>query len=445
LYASIPVSDSIVALSVPTGTVTAEIPVGDYPNRMAMSGDGQFLYVGLDGPGAVRRVDLITPTATLEFPLVPIPDCVFSNPTQAFDIVVLADNPHTIVVSAQRAGFSGPCTGGAVYDNGIPRPVQPQYYLGRYVIEPSALPTTVYGFPSDSDHYQMSTWAITPDGVTITHNTLVLTDSLGADYQYSEGYLYGTNGAKIDPVAQTLLGMYPGQGPIVRDPEADRVYLLAPVPSWYPRKLLIFDGDTFTPTTTFEMSSWAPPLVGWPKRMVMAGDERLALLTDAGHVYLIQLVTLTPRVALPAVLVSDPATVVDTFPFVDRCTQYPIILGGQEKARMTMCVTSVEIRLDGKMKFNFRWSVQFLTTDIDYVIKGPDSFFSNKYVTDNQGRRYDQVQAGGAAAQFVYFYRSNNQPADGWFVFPPRQPDATTFTYHDDHEHVFIDNLTLIH
>ena len=46
-----------------TATLGPSIVVGGEPRKVAVSDDGQFAYVGLHGPGAVRRVDLATFTA----------------------------------------------------------------------------------------------------------------------------------------------------------------------------------------------------------------------------------------------------------------------------------------------------------------------------------------------------------------------------------------------
>ncbi len=74
LYASVPstagaAGNSIVPIDPQTGTVGANTFVGSEPNKLALSDDGQFLYVSLDGTGAVRRVDVATLTAGPQFSL----------------------------------------------------------------------------------------------------------------------------------------------------------------------------------------------------------------------------------------------------------------------------------------------------------------------------------------------------------------------------------------
>src|SRR5688572_30652369 len=63
LYASIPGSagadgNSVVPIDPATGAVGTPIPVGSEPGKLALSDDGRYLYVGLNGENAVRRVML---------------------------------------------------------------------------------------------------------------------------------------------------------------------------------------------------------------------------------------------------------------------------------------------------------------------------------------------------------------------------------------------------
>ena len=155
-------------------------------------------------------------------------------------------------------------------------------------------------------------------------------------------------------------------------------------------------------------------------------------------------ITVKPYLAyLPLLIKPDPAAIVAEFPFTDRCVHFPVWYNGQD-VHMTMCVTSVQIRLDGQMKFNIRWSVEFLNNAISWVCKGSDVGNPNMNATDNFGNRYDHVQLGGAAAQQTCFYRGSGPAfADGWYLFPTAKPGATVFIFHDDDQHVAIGNIVL--
>lgn len=90
-------SGTVTPLNPTTGTLGTPIPVGLNPNKMAISGNGQYLYVGLNGANAVRRVDLATQTAGLQFSLGVVD--ILGNPTYPEDIVVMPGAPQTIAVS----------------------------------------------------------------------------------------------------------------------------------------------------------------------------------------------------------------------------------------------------------------------------------------------------------------------------------------------------------
>ena len=147
---------------------------------------------------------------------------------------------------------------------------------------------------------------------------------------------------------------------------------------------------------------------------------------------------------LPLIAKPDPAAIVKEYPFTDRCMQFPVQYNGQDAARVNMCVTSVQIRVDGQMRFNVKWTVEFLTNAIDWVRKNSDVGNRNMYLTNNLGNRYDHVALGGAAANAVYFYRVGGPTtATGWYLFPPAGSGATVFAFHDDDQHTVIENIVL--
>src|SRR5262249_29579485 len=72
IYASIPSSASnnpntITIIDPVSQNIGPSLAVGNNPAKLAISDDGQFLYVGLDGEGAVRRVNLASFSADLKF------------------------------------------------------------------------------------------------------------------------------------------------------------------------------------------------------------------------------------------------------------------------------------------------------------------------------------------------------------------------------------------
>ena len=93
---------SIVPIN-PDGSQETPIQVGIDPVRLAVSSDGQYLYVGLDGQPAVQRVNLATRTVELTILL---GSDSFFGPWYAEDIAVLPGEPQSIAVSLKKKGFS---------------------------------------------------------------------------------------------------------------------------------------------------------------------------------------------------------------------------------------------------------------------------------------------------------------------------------------------------
>src|SRR5207253_2244655 len=74
LYASVPSSagamgNSVAMIDPVSGKVGPFTFVGSEPGKLALSDDGKYLYVGLNGAAAVRRVDLAQQQPDLQFSL----------------------------------------------------------------------------------------------------------------------------------------------------------------------------------------------------------------------------------------------------------------------------------------------------------------------------------------------------------------------------------------
>lgn len=87
-------------VSRPAQLVSSSRFVGSEPNRLVSSTDGQYVYVGLDGAAAVRRVSLASLTANLQFFL--------GSGVFAGDMVALPGLPGSVAVSIHRRGVGPP-------------------------------------------------------------------------------------------------------------------------------------------------------------------------------------------------------------------------------------------------------------------------------------------------------------------------------------------------
>ena len=184
LYVSVPGNstaypNSIVVINPSTGAVEASVWVGSEPNVLALSDDGQYLYVGLDGAGAVRRMHVPTLTPGLQFS---VPGGSLSEVNCALDIAVMPGSPQTVAVVRRPLNSSG-SHGIAIYDDGVQRPDATTEWYGPRTIAFGADGTRLYG----GDGY--SAWALTVTGTGVTVAREVEVPGCGGRMVYWAGLL----------------------------------------------------------------------------------------------------------------------------------------------------------------------------------------------------------------------------------------------------------------
>lgn len=263
------------------GTLGQSIYVGSEPNKLALSDDGQFLYVGLDGTAAVRRVDLTTGTAGLQWPL----GANSCGQIKVEDMVVLAGDAHAVAIS-RRHGCSPRHDGVAVYDDGVMRPNMTPDHTGSNVIERSATADKLYGYNNESSEFGLRVMAVNANGVTITKTVLDLIDTYyGADIRYADGRIYATSGEVVDVDTLTLAGTIPAEGLVVPDPVAGQVYFIQFVPAPLFRA---FDIDTLSPLFDIQVPALAQDM-GYGRAFIGIGEGMFGFIKDDGSVYLLRL------------------------------------------------------------------------------------------------------------------------------------------------------------
>jgi IPT/TIG domain len=230
LYASINANgganaNAVVKIDPATRTIISSLPVGPSPGAMAMSEDGQFLYVGLLGASKIVRVDLQTFSKDIEFGL-PASSMSGNPPLYGGDLLVLPGLPRSVVVSLQNNCCSPAYEGVAIYDDSVPRTDRTDM-LGASRIVRGPTTSAIYGF-NDQGYSYFHRMFVTPTG--IKEDSSSATQGLLQSYtdiEYDGGLVFGTDGAVIDPVAMSLLGRIPVSGNAVRGDVANgRVHIL---------------------------------------------------------------------------------------------------------------------------------------------------------------------------------------------------------------------------
>jgi hypothetical protein len=283
LYASLPSSvglkgNSIVPIDPVTATVGNSVFVGSEPSKIALADDLHTIYVGLNGAGAVRRFDLNTQTAGLQFSLGYDPS---NGPRTPSDIAVMPGVPGTVAVSRNNADT-------AIYDDGVQRP-QTSLYGNLAFRSPSLLYSSTSG--------NIARLTVAANGLSQANT--VASGSSGR-IVYENGLAYLSGGTVVDPETDTIKGTFSGigfnNGSMYVDSASGRVFFLSE--SGSQSILRAFDLNTFLPLGTITISGivgGAGPGLG---SLVRWGANGLAFRTST-QVFLIETALVNAAIAVP--------------------------------------------------------------------------------------------------------------------------------------------------
>lgn len=271
IYASVPSSagalgNRLALIDPVSGTIASSVAVGSEPNALAVSENGQYIYVGLDGDNAVRRFDVATQTAGPQFSTVAGPR----------DISAMPGNPNSIAI-VRRASADEVL----IYDNGVPRTITKLHDVTGIAFSNS--PEVLYGANTESTSYEFSKMTVASCGVALTKGTRGIFPS--ADIKYDNGRVYATNGYVIDPEIPSLVGTFSTSDigfPVVEpDSKANRIYSLRMTGS--SATLYVFDMQTLVSLGALNL----PGVTGLPDSLVRWGANGLAFNTPT-QVFLLQ-------------------------------------------------------------------------------------------------------------------------------------------------------------
>ena len=285
LYASVPSSvgtggNSIKTIDPATGAITNSTFVGSEPNRLALADDGTTLYAALNGSFAVRRFDISTQTAGLQFSL---GNDSFFGRFVVNDLAVQPGNPNVVAVARYYQGVSPPEAGVAVFDSGVQRPnTGPGHIAGSDFIAFSTTPSTLYGGGTSGG---VRTMTIDANGVTVISTGPF---SVGTRIKFDNGLIFSSTGQVISASSGNLLGTFSGasSNAFVADSTVGRAYYLTTGQFGSPGPLTLraYDINTFVPVGTLTI----PNIVGTPTTLIRWGNNGLAFRTTANEFYLIQ-------------------------------------------------------------------------------------------------------------------------------------------------------------
>lgn len=289
LYASVPSSagsrgNSIIRIDPVAHKIGAHVFVGSEPGPMAASDDGQYLYVGLTGAGAVCRYNLQTQQAEFQFTLGNDPT---NGPYEPLALAVAPGQSHTVAVST-AAGYDFPI---AIYDDGSARPSD-------------------YLVPADQGCYSLafapgatSLYATVPDlagANTALASIPVLASGLGGaaalgsfdylmTYDPASGLAIGTEGTIAEPAIPRQLGRlgyaapYAGFRIIATTPDTahHRVYAVALTEYYSSLVLVEYDLNTMLPIGSWVLPGTMAQVNNPASSLSMCGPDALAFISGS--------------------------------------------------------------------------------------------------------------------------------------------------------------------
>jgi DNA-binding beta-propeller fold protein YncE len=211
IYVAVPASatqyaNTIVPVNPATGALGKPIPVGNDPGHIAVSDNGQYLYVSLNADSTIQRINLKSRVIERTFPL-PV-DPTFGQ-THAFGIKVVPGSPQLLVVVLFRD--ASPAEDGiSLYnDTGLVNWIQNQ---GNQVVWVDSFtfagnPPVVYAVPFTVPGNFFQSYSVSPSGIQAIssggsntyENSLLVSDG---------NLLYLSDGTVWNPATQTQVGAY---------------------------------------------------------------------------------------------------------------------------------------------------------------------------------------------------------------------------------------------
>jgi uncharacterized repeat protein (TIGR01451 family) len=268
---------SIYPVNPETGEIEPTILVGNNPGRLAVSDNGRYLHVGLNGASAVRRVDLQTRTADLLFSI--------GETMDVQDLVALSGNPTSVAVSRRWLAGTPIFRGVVIYDSGVARSNAISSHTGPTAIEPGANGSVLYGYNQENSQGGFYRMSINDSGVSLLDMTVGLVPAYTGNIHHDGGRIYTTDGLAINPNTLTAVGSFanvPHDSPVAADSNAQCVFhVMATNSDWVVRA---FHSDNFAAVGNIPLTN----VLGTPTHLVRCGADRLALLTSGGQLFLIR-------------------------------------------------------------------------------------------------------------------------------------------------------------
>lgn len=272
-----------------SGKVISSQFAGSEPQVLALARDSSFIYVGNKSSANVQRVALPALTSDVSYSVGSDP---FFGPFFPLDIEVAPGAPHTVAVTPGGIGSPADRGGLAIFDDTTERPTQASGQINSFdTVQWGADASTLLAANSSSSAFDFYTLAVTPAGVTLSHDfpSVFTSSTKRIHFEPSKNLVYADNGQIIDPATGIVTGRFITPAffdttLMVTDVAANRAYFLTQ--SFFNLPAVTVQSFNLTTLALID-STTINNVSGNIGRLVRWGQNGLAFNTSGGQVFLL--------------------------------------------------------------------------------------------------------------------------------------------------------------
>jgi len=284
LYVSVPAvntasGNTILSVDPVIGPTNTPAFVGSEPAKLSLSGDGQFLYVGMNGSNSVQQMALPAITSAAVFHLGAND---FSGPFYPLDMKVAPGSPHTLAVTRGSFNNFPAAEGGiAIYDDSTVRPtLAPGFGTagGNEYDDLEWGPDITTLFAAGENNF--FSFTVNQQGVTLNQSYQLVfpVQATGIHFDSGTGLIYADTGQVLNPATGKTLNTIGASGLAIPDSTLNRVYFLGQTLAQV--GTANYTIESFNKTTLASVSSLVVEnVVGVPTAFVRWGSSGLAFTT----------------------------------------------------------------------------------------------------------------------------------------------------------------------
>jgi len=257
---------AVVPIDPVTGAIGAPLYTGEFPGRLALSGDRRYLYVGLYTPKAVQRINLDTLAQDLRFNFGSDPRF---GPRGLIDLAAVPGFPESVAVAASTGAIKNRI---AIYDNGVERPQALELYADDVAF--AGTESQLYACDNEFGP-DLVRFAVGPQGVSLVDETDEVSCNTLGGMKFDAGRIYADRGMVFDPTSLRQTGRYMAGSVFVPDSTIGRAFGVNSETSGI--SIYAYDLNRFVALGSIKINgsfATAREVIRW-------GDDGLAIRTDS--------------------------------------------------------------------------------------------------------------------------------------------------------------------